>query len=473
MRWLGLDWDEGPEVGGPHAPYLQSRAVRPLRRRRAPAARRPGAPTTATAPPRSSRRNARPAPRAEVTGLRRPLPRPHRRAGRRLRSRGPRAGAALPDARRRDHLHRPGPRRDHLPARARARLRARARQRPPALHAGQPGRRRADGDHPRAARRGPALLDARASSRSTRRSPRSASARADAARSGTCPTSWAQGNKKLSKRDPEANLLGYRERGFLPEGLLNYLALLGWAIAEDRDIFSLEEMVAAFDIERVNPNPARFDLKKAEAINAAHLRLLEPEDFTDADGAVPPGGRCARRPGRRRSSARCSTRAMPLVQERMTMLGRGRRHARLPVRRRASPSTRPTSPRLLDDGRARRSSRPPATALAGARRLDHRGDRGGAARRARRGARAQAAQRVRAGAGRDHRPPDLAAAVRVAGAARPRASRWPGSTPHRRRARAGLTMAVPAADAAAARDRTPQQPAASAAHPHPEPRATT
>ncbi|MGH3588178.1 MAG: glutamate--tRNA ligase, partial [Pseudonocardia sp.] len=71
---------------------------------------------------------------------------------------------------------------------------------------------------------------------------------------GHLPYVMGQGNKKLSKRDPESNLLGYRDRGFLPEGLLNYLALLGWAIAEDRDIFSMEEMVAAFTIERVNPN---------------------------------------------------------------------------------------------------------------------------------------------------------------------------------------------------------------------------
>jgi glutamyl-tRNA synthetase len=90
-----------------------------------------------------------------------------------------------------------------------------------------------------------------------------------------------QGNKKLSKRDPESNLLSYRDRGFLPEGLLNYLALLGWAIADDRDIFSMEEMVEAFSIERVNPNPARFDLKKAEAINAVHLRGLPVDDFTE------------------------------------------------------------------------------------------------------------------------------------------------------------------------------------------------
>ncbi|OUZ07239.1 glutamate--tRNA ligase [Aeromicrobium sp. PE09-221] len=95
------------------------------------------------------------------------------------------------------------------------------------------------------------------------------------------PYVMGSGNKKLSKRDPESNLLGYREQGFLPEGLLNYLALLGWSIAEDRDIFTLAEMVEAFEISRVNPNPARFDLKKCEAINGDHVRLLSLDEFTD------------------------------------------------------------------------------------------------------------------------------------------------------------------------------------------------
>ena len=98
---------------------------------------------------------------------------------------------------------------------------------------------------------------------------------------GHLPYVMGQGNKKLSKRDPEAHALAYREQGFLPEGLLNYLALLGWAISGDRDVFSLEEMVEAFDIKDVNPNPARFDLKKAEAINVAQLRLLPVDDITD------------------------------------------------------------------------------------------------------------------------------------------------------------------------------------------------
>ncbi|MGY1990540.1 glutamate--tRNA ligase [Mycolicibacterium fortuitum] len=94
------------------------------------------------------------------------------------------------------------------------------------------------------------------------------------------PSVLGEGNKKLSKRDPQSNLFLHRDRGFLPEGLLNYLALLGWGIANDHDVFSLDEMVAAFDVADVNSNPARFDQKKADAINAEHIRLLTPQDFT-------------------------------------------------------------------------------------------------------------------------------------------------------------------------------------------------
>ncbi|WP_225729726.1 MULTISPECIES: glutamate--tRNA ligase [unclassified Nocardia] len=97
---------------------------------------------------------------------------------------------------------------------------------------------------------------------------------------GHLPFVMGQGNKKLSKRDPESNLFAHRDRGFIPEGLLNYLALLGWGISDDHDVFSMAEMVEAFDISKVNSNPARFDQKKADALNAEHIRLLEPGDFT-------------------------------------------------------------------------------------------------------------------------------------------------------------------------------------------------
>ncbi|GAA1927459.1 glutamate--tRNA ligase [Nocardioides marmoribigeumensis] len=136
---------------------------------------------------------------------------------------------------------------------------------------------------------------------------------------GHLPYVMGQGNKKLSKRDPESNLLGYRDRGFLPEGLLNYLALLGWAIAEDRDIFSMEEMVEAFEISRVNPNPARFDLKKAEAINATHLRALPADEV--ARRMVPhlaSAGLVSDPPTAEQETLLAA--ATPLVQERMVTL---------------------------------------------------------------------------------------------------------------------------------------------------------
>jgi glutamyl-tRNA synthetase len=136
---------------------------------------------------------------------------------------------------------------------------------------------------------------------------------------GHLPYVMGQGNKKLSKRDPEANALGYRDAGFLPEGLLNYLALLGWAIAADRDVFTLDEMVPAFEIRDVNPNPARFDLKKADAINAAHMRRLSIGDITHralpflkAAGVVSDPVTA--------SDARLLELAMPLVAERINKL---------------------------------------------------------------------------------------------------------------------------------------------------------
>lgn len=139
-------------------------------------------------------------------------------------------------------------------------------------------------------------------------------------RFGHLPFVMGEGNKKLSKRNPESNLFLHRDRGFIREGLLNYLALLGWSIASDRDIFTLEEMCEKFEISDVNPNPARFDQKKADAINAAHIRLLTPEDF--AGRLVP----YLKRDGVLSDSpsdaelAKLSEVA-PLLQERLTVLG--------------------------------------------------------------------------------------------------------------------------------------------------------
>ncbi|RSX52257.1 glutamate--tRNA ligase [Bifidobacterium samirii] len=96
---------------------------------------------------------------------------------------------------------------------------------------------------------------------------------------GHMPYVMGQGNKKLSKRDPESNLFNHRDAGFIREGLLNYLALLGWSIAADRDVFSMDEMIANFDVRDVKANPARFDIDKAISINAEHIRMLDADDF--------------------------------------------------------------------------------------------------------------------------------------------------------------------------------------------------
>ena len=172
---------------------------------------------------------------------------------------------------------------------------------------------------------------------------------------GHLPFVMGEGNKKLSKRDPGAGLGEYMERGFLPEGLLNYLALLGWSIADDRDVFTMDEMIEAFDIRKVNANAARFDPKKCEAINASHMRLLEPADglaarmpFLVKAGVLPA------EPSEEQLAL--LTAAVPLVQERMNTLSEAAGHARLPVRRRVGVLDRPGRGREGADRRRRRST---------------------------------------------------------------------------------------------------------------------
>ena len=87
--------------------------------------------------------------------------------------------------------------------------------------------------------------------------------------------------KKLSKRRDDVSIADYRERGYLPEAMVNYLALLGWGPPDDVEIRPLEEIVELFAIEDVNKAAAFFDLKKLEFVNATHLRDLEKNDFIE------------------------------------------------------------------------------------------------------------------------------------------------------------------------------------------------
>ncbi|MGX1748703.1 glutamate--tRNA ligase [Glutamicibacter protophormiae] len=139
-------------------------------------------------------------------------------------------------------------------------------------------------------------------------------------RFGHLPYVMGQGNKKLSKRDPESSLFLHRENGFIPEGLLNYLALLGWSLSADQDIFSSEELIKAFDVTDVLSNPARFDVKKAEAINGTHVRMLEPTDFRNR---LVPYLQAAGLVGEELTDRENEIldQAAPLVQERITLLG--------------------------------------------------------------------------------------------------------------------------------------------------------
>ncbi len=137
---------------------------------------------------------------------------------------------------------------------------------------------------------------------------------------GHLPYVTGEGNKKLSKRDPESNLFHHRDRGFIREGLLNYLSLLGWSLAADRDVFTMDEMTAAFDVADVNPNPARFDVKKAEAINGDHVRRLSVDEFVER--SIPylaQAGLLAEPLGAPQLELLAA--AAPLVQERVALLG--------------------------------------------------------------------------------------------------------------------------------------------------------
>ncbi|WP_394938422.1 glutamate--tRNA ligase [Psychromicrobium sp. YIM B11713] len=139
-------------------------------------------------------------------------------------------------------------------------------------------------------------------------------------RFGHLPYVMGQGNKKLSKRDPESSLFLLRDWGYIKEGLLNYLALLGWSLSADEDIFTVDQLVAAFDVKDVLGNPARFDLKKAEAINGTHIRLLSAEDFRER--LVPylqAAGLVSEELTERQQVILAE--AAPLIQERVQLLG--------------------------------------------------------------------------------------------------------------------------------------------------------
>ena len=95
------------------------------------------------------------------------------------------------------------------------------------------------------------------------------------------PFVMGQDNAKLSKRNGEVSIAWYREQGYLPEAICNYLALLGWSPGNDREDISMQELVDLFEVHDVHSSPARFDMKKLEAINGDKIRALTLDQFLE------------------------------------------------------------------------------------------------------------------------------------------------------------------------------------------------
>ena len=131
------------------------------------------------------------------------------------------------------------------------------------------------------------------------------------------PFVMGQDNAKLSKRNGEVSIAWYRQMGYLPEAICNYLALLGWSPGDDRENITMAELCELFTIEKVNSSPARFDMKKLEAINGDKIRALTIDEFLSwslpflKDAGIITGSD---------SEISLVKSAMPLIQERIVTL---------------------------------------------------------------------------------------------------------------------------------------------------------
>ena len=131
------------------------------------------------------------------------------------------------------------------------------------------------------------------------------------------PFVMGQDNAKLSKRNGEVSIAWYRDKGFLPEAICNYLALLGWSPGDDRENVTMKELTELFTVEKVHSSPARFDMKKLEAINGDKIRALTIDEFLD--WSLPFLTKAGVITGNADEIALVKL-ALPLIQERIIML---------------------------------------------------------------------------------------------------------------------------------------------------------
>jgi glutamyl-tRNA synthetase len=95
------------------------------------------------------------------------------------------------------------------------------------------------------------------------------------------PLIFSSDRQKLSKRELETSLADYRKEGYLPEAIVNFLALLGWHPEKDREIFSLEEITKEFSLKRVQKGGAIFNLEKLDWLNSQYIIALKPEELVE------------------------------------------------------------------------------------------------------------------------------------------------------------------------------------------------
>ncbi len=123
------------------------------------------------------------------------------------------------------------------------------------------------------------------------------------------PLILAPDRSKMSKRHGAVALSEYKEQGFVPEGIINYLALLGWGPGDDREDFSLSELVEAFDLSNVHKSGAVFDMVKFKSVNHRWLRKLSDEEYLSLGGFA---------------TDETTLKAVPLMKDRATTFGEAR-----------------------------------------------------------------------------------------------------------------------------------------------------
>ena len=94
-----------------------------------------------------------------------------------------------------------------------------------------------------------------------------------------CPLITNEEHQKLSKRSGHSSYEDLIDQGFLTEAVVNFVALLGWSPAEDREIYSLQELVEAFDYTRISKSPAVFDMTKLKWMNGEYMKAMDEEEF--------------------------------------------------------------------------------------------------------------------------------------------------------------------------------------------------